>query len=112
MTCKNVSPDQNKDRLDQIAAGILESDDYRVLRRLDVRRLCHEDEYTPVRRGVFLEVETTGLDSNSDEAELVNFLDAARKTSFRVFAVSAAFEKKDTVKNRGCAWNTDPRFGL
>ena len=259
MTYNNVSPDPKKDRLEQIAAELLESDDYRVLRRLDVRKLCHENDGTPVRRGVFLDVETTGLDSDSDEiielamvpfdytedgrvfsigpalhqlnepsspvtakitsltgitneelvgrvldplainnmidqsvviiahnAEfdrpfvekvsakfskmpwactlrdiswhdegfegrrlsdllahylyffdahratddciagialltmklpvsdetvLVKLLDAARKTSYRIFAVSAAFEKKNTLKDRGYRWNTDLRFG-
>lgn len=259
MACKNVSPDQNRGRLEQIAVELSESDDYRVMRRLDVRKLFHEDDGTPVRRGVFLDVETTGLNSDidevielamvpfdytddgrifnigptlnqlnepssrvsakittltgitneqldgqaldlqaidsiidqsaiiiahnaefdrpfvekvsakfskipwactlrdiswhsegfdgrrlsdllahylyffdahratddclagialltmklpaSNEAVLVRLLDAARKTSYRIFAVSAAFEKKDTLKDRGYRWNTDLRFG-
>ena len=67
MARENVSPDPRKDRLEQIATELSESDDYRVMRRLDFRKLCHEDDGTPVRRGVFLDVETTGLDSDSDE---------------------------------------------
>lgn len=245
--------------MEQIAVELSESDDYRVLRRLDVRKLFNDDDGTPVRRGVFLDVETTGLNSDtdeiielamvpfdytedgrifgigpalnqlnepsspltakiialtgitneqlvgqaldlqeinrvidqsaiiiahnaefdrpfvekisprfrkkpwactlrdiawpeegfegrrlsdllahysyffdahratddclagialltmmlpvSDERVLMNLLVAARKTSFRIFAVSAAFEKKDSLKERGYRWNTDLRFG-
>lgn len=259
MANKNVPTDPKNVRLEQIAVELSQSDDFRVLRRLDVRKLCHEDDGTPVRRGIFLDVETTGLNSDtdeiielamvpfdytedgrvigigsalhqlnepsspltpkitaltgitneelmgqvldpfaidnildqsvviiahnaefdrpfvekvsakfikmpwactlrdiswhdegfdgrrlsdllahyfyffdahratddciagialltmklptSDEAVLVKLLDSARKTSYRIFAVSAAFEKKDTLKERGYRWNTDLRFG-
>ncbi|MCZ4259106.1 3'-5' exonuclease [Sulfitobacter sp. G21635-S1] len=67
MAGKYVPTDPKNARLEQIAAELSESGDYRVLRRLDVRKLCLENDGTPVRRGVFLDVETTGLDLESDE---------------------------------------------
>lgn len=49
-------------------AAILEaSDDYRVLRRLSPRRQIEPRDGSPTRLGIFLDVETTGLDPARDE---------------------------------------------
>lgn len=67
MAHESVSADQKRDRLERIAAELSASDDFRIMRRLDVRTLVDVDDGTPVRRGVFLDVETTGLNSDIDE---------------------------------------------
>lgn len=49
-------------------AGLLEATgDYRILRRMIPRRAYHERDGTPTRRGVFIDVETTGLDPLTDD---------------------------------------------
>lgn len=55
------------DDLEALARRLGESDDYRVLRRLKPRDLFQEDNGTPKRIGLIIDVETTGLDPARDE---------------------------------------------
>jgi DNA polymerase-3 subunit epsilon len=53
--------------LEAAADRLDESGDYRVLRRLKQRDLFREDDGSPKRVGLILDVETTGLDPTRDE---------------------------------------------
>ncbi len=56
--------------LEKLAATLSSSPDYRVLRRLPVRELYHKPDGTPVKIGVILDTETTGLDASDRVIEL------------------------------------------
>src|ERR1700722_299766 len=53
--------------LDAMAAALNASDRYRVLRRLEPRPPVAPPDGLETRRGLFLDVETTGLDPSRDE---------------------------------------------
>jgi Exonuclease len=53
--------------LEGMAAALEASGRYRILRRLEPRAAIAEPDGTPTRRGIFLDVETTGLDPSTDE---------------------------------------------
>jgi DNA polymerase III subunit epsilon len=53
--------------LDRLATLLEESGEYRVLRRLHPRRHSKPRNDCALRRGVFVDVETTGLDPSADE---------------------------------------------
>lgn len=53
--------------LTAMAARLEASGDYRVLRRLAPRRQIEPQDGSPTRLGIFLDVETTGLDPLHDE---------------------------------------------
>ncbi len=57
----------NSEQLEQLAGTLETSDHYRVLRRLVPRPLINPPDGTPVRLGLFVDVETTGLESSTDE---------------------------------------------
>ena len=57
----------NNPELEELAAKLAESPDYRILRRIRPRT-CQQTPITPeLRQGLFLDVETTGLDPLNDE---------------------------------------------
>lgn len=53
--------------LERLAAVLESSGEYRILRRLRMASPALPPVGTPMRRGVLVDVETTGLDSSSDE---------------------------------------------
>lgn len=53
--------------LEEMAAQLEESGDYRVLRRVDPQRYLVSRDGSQVRKGVFLDIETTGLDVETCE---------------------------------------------
>ena len=53
--------------LDALAAQLVASGRYRVQRRLDRRTVITAPDGTPTRLGLFVDVETTGLDPQKDE---------------------------------------------
>lgn len=55
------------DRLESLAVTLDDSSDYRVLRRLKPRLLANPPDRVQTRIGLFLDLETTGLDPQRDE---------------------------------------------
>lgn len=52
---------------DDMAVALEQSCDYRVLKRLALERILHPADGQTVRSGLFVDVETTGLDPTRDE---------------------------------------------
>lgn len=66
---------------------------YRVLRRLDLMRQLETNDGTAVRRGIFLDIESTGLDvSNSEPIEFA-MVPFDYTADGRIFTVHAAFHQ-------------------
>lgn len=59
--------ERDSEQLEQIARTLGASERYRVLRRLVPRPVINPPDGTPVRIGLFVDVETTGLESSSDD---------------------------------------------
>ena len=75
-------------------AGLLEATgDYRILRRMIPRRAYHEGDGTPTRRGVFIDVETTGLDPLTDEVIELAIVPFDFTPDGRIVGVHEAFDR-------------------
>jgi DNA polymerase-3 subunit epsilon len=59
--------DERAGNLESLASMLEASGEYRVLRRLHLQGIGHLPADVAVRRGVFVDTETTGLDQESDE---------------------------------------------
>jgi DNA polymerase-3 subunit epsilon len=78
-------------------------------------------EYLAIKRGLFYDAHRAGMDCHALLAVLdaplpvsgttgfARLLEAARATSFRVFADGAPFETKDLLKARGYRWDAERR---
>jgi hypothetical protein len=88
-----------------------QSREYRVLRRLPLRQ-SFSTPTEPTKVGILLDVETTGLDTASDEAVelgMVKFSyhsDGTRRKTVRIWAERSPFELKDELKKRGYRWSS------
>lgn len=78
---------------DSMVRALEETGQYRVLRRLDLARRLQPNDGAPVRRGIFLDIETNGLDPlNSEPIELA-MVPFDYTTDGRVFAVHTALQQ-------------------
>lgn len=79
--------------LEGIAARLEASGSYRILRRLEPRESYHVPDGTPTRRGVFVDVETTGLDPATDEIVELALVPFDFSRDGRIFAVHESFSR-------------------
>lgn len=82
-----------RESLEGFAARLEASGSYRILRRLEPRECYHVPDGTPTRRGVFVDVETTGLDPATDEIVELALVPFDFSRDGRIFAVHESFSR-------------------
>jgi DNA polymerase-3 subunit epsilon len=83
----------DRESLERMAARLEASGGYRILRRLEPRENYHVPDGTPTRRGVFVDVETTGLDPATDEIVELPMVPFDFSSGGRIFAVHGSFSR-------------------
>jgi len=76
-----------------MAATLDATDQYRVLRRLASRSIIEPYDGSVTRLGLFVDVETTGLDPNRDEIVELAMVPFSYGVDGRIFSIHQAFEK-------------------
>jgi DNA polymerase III subunit epsilon len=79
--------------LDAMASALNASGRYRVLRRLDPRPFIEPPDDSETRLGLFLDVETTGLDPARDEIIELAMVPFTYGLDGRIFEIHEAFQK-------------------
>jgi DNA polymerase III subunit epsilon len=77
---------------EKLAARLEANGGYRILRRVTPRTHFHPPDGTATRRGIFLDVETTGLDSASDEIIELAMVPFDFSDDGRIFALHPSFD--------------------
>ncbi len=93
----------NDDRLEKLARELERHEDYRVIRRYRRPRLYNDPDPAltaagEMRRGVFLDVETTGLDAATDQVIELALVPFEFSTDGRIFRV---LEEYDGLRDPG-----------
>jgi DNA polymerase-3 subunit epsilon len=78
--------------LDAMAVALAASGRYRVLRRLDPRPFIEPPDGSETRLGLFLDVETTGLDPSRDEIIELAMVPFTYSLDGRIFEIRDAFQ--------------------
>ena len=78
--------------LEEIARELTASGAYRVLRRLQRRTAFEQNDGTPTRLGIFLDLETTGMDPKKDEIIEIAMVPFTYALDGRIFEVRPSFE--------------------
>lgn len=73
--------------LEEMARMLDSSGTYRVFRKLDIESMLEIDDGSPTRVGVFIDVETTGLDQATDEIIEIALLPFKYSLDGRIFSV-------------------------
>lgn len=79
--------------VDALVAALQATGDYRVLRRLQPRRQIEATDGSAVRLGIFLDVETTGLDPYRDEIIELAMVPFTYGLDGRIFEIGEPFSK-------------------
>lgn len=79
--------------LEAMAEMLRASGDYRVLRRLALRDRIADAEGSPIRVGLFVDVETTGLDPEKSEIIELAMVPFTYSPDGRIFEIRPAFEQ-------------------
>jgi DNA polymerase III subunit epsilon len=82
---------ESRDELERMAALLEASGDYRLLRRLQPQSLVRAPNGPPMHRGIFLDVETTGLDGQKDSVIELAMLPFDYSTDGEIFAIHQPF---------------------
>jgi DNA polymerase III subunit epsilon len=82
----------DRQELEQMVTRLEGSGDYRILRRVTPRTRIHAPDGSPTRRGIFLDVETTGLDFATDEIIELAMVAFDYTDDGRTFAVHEPFQ--------------------
>ncbi|MBB4590422.1 DNA polymerase-3 subunit epsilon [Rhizobium leguminosarum] len=78
--------------LDALAARLVASGRYRVQRRLDPRAVITAPDGTPTRLGLFVDVETTGLDPQKDEIIELAMVPFTYGLDGRIFEIRPSYQ--------------------
>ena len=79
--------------LEQMATRLEACDGYRILRRVTPRCYVHVPDDTVTQRGIFLDVETTGLDPTTDEIIELAMVPFDFTDDGRIFSVHESFDE-------------------
>jgi DNA polymerase III subunit epsilon len=77
--------------MERMAELLQSSGQYRILKRLEPRSCYHRPDGTPVHRGLFLDLETTGLDPTADAIVEMALLPFDFGVDGRIFTVHESF---------------------
>lgn len=77
---------------EEMAALLVATGDYRVLRKLTPRRLVNEPDDSPAKRALFVDVETTGLSPENDEIIELAMVPFTYSVDGRIFEVQDPFQ--------------------
>jgi DNA polymerase-3 subunit epsilon len=78
---------------DQAIAALEATGDYRVLRRLKPRPFIHRPDGSPTKLGLFLDLETTGLDAAKDEIIEIAMVPFNYGLDGRIFEIGKPFQR-------------------
>lgn len=78
--------------LEDMAAALEASDDYRVLRKIKPRSHINDPDGTPTRTGLFVDVETTGLDPERHEIIELAMVPFTYGVSGLIFEIGEPFQ--------------------
>src|SRR3546814_6896313 len=88
-----IPMDERDAHLEALAAQLNASGNYRVLRRLLPRTVVTAADGTPTRTGLFIDVETTGLDPQKDEVIELAMVPFTYSLDGRIFELHDAYQR-------------------